>query len=239
MSASLSQPASAPAVDRVSDVLKWVLLVVAVTCFALLGYSTKLTYEAAPPLPDQISAPGGQVLMTSADIVDGKAGFQRADLMDYGSLYGMGSYFGPDYTADNLVRVAALVQNNLSRARFGRPFASLALDDQASVKTAMQSMLQGVDLTQRRLVLAAPLAQALSTRRAQIADELLRNDFERGWTQAFSLDATSAGQTADFLLYSSLTTVAHRPGTGVSWTQNWPYEPLVGNTPTGDTFRWT
>ena len=239
MSASLSQPASAPAVDRVSDVLKWVLLVVAVTCFALLGYSTKLTYEAAPPLPDQISAPGGQVLMTSADIVDGKAGFQRADLMDYGSLYGMGSYFGPDYTADNLVRVAALVQNNLSRARFGRPFAGLAPDDQASVKTAMQSMLQGVDLTQRRLVLAAPLAQALSTRRAQIADELLRNDFERGWTQAFSLDATSAGQTADFLLYSSLTTVAHRPGTGVSWTQNWPYEPLVGNTPTGDTFRWT
>jgi len=26
--------------------------------------------------------------------VSGKAGFQKADLMDYGSLYGMGSYFG-------------------------------------------------------------------------------------------------------------------------------------------------
>ena len=24
-----------------------------------------------------------------------------------------------------------------------------------------------------------------------------------------------------------------------SWTQNWPYEPLVGNTPTSSTFIWT
>ena len=32
--------------------------------------------------------------MTDDDIVAGKAGFQKADLMDYGSLYGMGSYFG-------------------------------------------------------------------------------------------------------------------------------------------------
>ena len=49
----------------------------------------------------------------------------------------------------------------------------------------------------------------------------------------------SAAQTADFLIYSSLTTVARRPGTDASWTQNWPFEPLVGNTPTTSTFRWT
>ena len=42
--------------------------------------------------------------MTEDDVVAGKAGFQRADLMDYGSLYGMGSYFGEDYTAKYLVR---------------------------------------------------------------------------------------------------------------------------------------
>ena len=49
----------------------------------------------------------------------------------------------------------------------------------------------------------------------------------------------SAAQTADFLIYSSLTTVARRPGHDASWTQNWPFEPLVGNTPTTSTFRWT
>ncbi|MDE2473173.1 MAG: hypothetical protein KGL35_31815 [Bradyrhizobium sp.] len=42
--------------------------------------------------------------MTDSDVVAGKAGFQKADLMDYGSLYGMGSYFSQDYTAFGLMR---------------------------------------------------------------------------------------------------------------------------------------
>ena len=105
--ATQSVELSGPVQDPVSNVLKWVLLAVAVTCFAILAWTTKVTYQAAPPLPDSITTQTGAVVMTSDDIVAGKAGFQRADLMDYGSLYGMGSYFGEDYTADNLVRVGA------------------------------------------------------------------------------------------------------------------------------------
>ena len=40
-------------------------------------------------------------------------------------------------------------------------------------------------------------------------------------------------------IYSALTTVARRPDTTWSWTENWPYEPEVGNTPTTNTFIWT
>ena len=43
-----------PAEDPVSNVLKWILLVVAVASFAILGWTTKLTYEAAPPLPGSL-----------------------------------------------------------------------------------------------------------------------------------------------------------------------------------------
>src|SRR6185312_6423751 len=60
-----------------------------------------------------------------------------------------------------------------------------------------------------------------------------------GWTPAYSLSTEQAAATADFLIYSSLTTVARRPGVTWSWTENWPFEPLVGNTPTTNTFRWT
>ncbi len=58
--------------------------------------------------------PTASVLMSAADIQAGKAGFQKADLMDYGSLYGMGSYFGEDYTAGNLVRLATLTEDNIA-----------------------------------------------------------------------------------------------------------------------------
>ena len=234
-----SAVADRPAEDPVGNVLKWILLAVAVACFALLGYVTKLTYDAVPPFPDHFVTGSGVELMTAADIVKGKAGFQKADLMDYGSLYGMGSYFGEDYTADNLVRLGTLTEENIAQARYGRPVASLNVAEAASVKAEMQSMLQGIDLTKQTVVVPDALAAAITTRREQIAQSLLHHDFEKGWTQAYSLDERAARQTADFLLYSSLTTVARRPGSDASWTQNWPFEPSVGNTPTTSTFIWT
>ena len=228
-----------PTNDRVSNVLKWVLLVVAVASFAILGWTTKLTYEAAPPFPDRFVTADGAVLMSAADIVSGKAGFQKADLMDYGSLYGMGSYFGEDYTAANLVRLATLTEADIAKTRTGKAMSDLTTEGQASVKAAMQAELQGVDLTKQVAVIPDHLAAAIATLRGKIVRSLLHHDFAKGWTQAYSLDQRSAEQTADFLIYSSLTTVARRPGVAWSWTQNWPFEPLVGNTPTTSTFRWT
>ncbi len=225
--------------DPVGNVLKWILLAVAVASFAVLGWTTKLTYQAAPPLPDRFLAPDGTVLMSAADLVAGKAGFQRADLMDYGSLYGMGSYFGEDYTAANLVRLARRTQDNIARETTGKTFTALAPEQQYVVRAAMRTELRAVDLTAAAVKVPSALAAAITTLREQITQSLLHDDFARGWTEAYSLDMQTAARTADFLIYSSLTTVARRPGSNVSWTQNWPYEPLVGNRPTTATFSWT
>ena len=65
-----------PVADPVSNVLKWVLLVVAVLTFALLAWATTATYRLAPPQPDRFVGADGAVLMTDADIVAGKGGFQ-------------------------------------------------------------------------------------------------------------------------------------------------------------------
>ena len=40
-----------PSQDPVSNVLKWILLVVGIGTFAALGRTTGRTYEAAPPFP--------------------------------------------------------------------------------------------------------------------------------------------------------------------------------------------
>src|SRR6185312_12279189 len=124
--------------------------------------------------------------------------------------------------------------DNIAHSRFGKTFASLDFDEQSLVRTAMQRQLQGLDLSGSEAHLTGPVA-AVRTLQPEIATQLLHHDFVRGWTQAYSLDAQSAADTADFLLYSSLTTVARRPGLTSSWTQNWPYEPLVGNTPSSST----
>jgi hypothetical protein len=126
-----------PGDDPVSDVLKWVLLVVAIGTFALLAWATTVTYQTAPPQPDRFVAANGTVLMTGDDIAAGKGGFQKADLMDYGSLYGMGSYYGEDYTASALVRPGTATQNNMAMASFGKSLEALSFERQASPETGI------------------------------------------------------------------------------------------------------
>lgn len=228
-----------PLEDPVSDVLKWILLAVAIGSFALFAWATVLTYERAAPQPDRFVAAGGATLLTADGILAGKAGFQKADLMDYGSLYGMGSYFGQDYTAFALMRVAKLTEDNLAQARFGKAFDALSAEQKSAIRDAMQPQLRKVDLTQRVVVVPEELAGAISTLRTEMAKNLRAVDLTTGWTPAYSLDETEAAHTAEFLIYSALTTVARRPDTTWSWTENWPYEPEVGNTPTTNTFVWT
>jgi nitric oxide reductase subunit B len=225
--------------DRVSNVLKWILLAVAVSNFALLGLATVTTYRLSPPEPDRFVTPEGQVLFSSEDIIAGKGGFQKADLMDYGSLYGMGSYYGEDYTANGLVQLASLTRDRIARTRYAAAFDALSEDQQAAATRIMRLQLQGLDLTRTTVTVPTELAGAIGEQQQTIAKGLRTLDRASGWTPAYSLSDTDALHTADFLIYSALTTVARRPGATWSWTENWPYEPIVGNTPTTNTFRWT
>ncbi|MFC3907959.1 nitric-oxide reductase large subunit [Legionella dresdenensis] len=225
--------------DPVALVLKWILLFTAIVCFIVLIWGTYKTYQLAPPLPQQFQTQSGQIIMTEADIFEGKAGFQRADLMDYGSLYGMGSYFGEDYTAKYLVRLGRLIEDNMAQKNYGSIYAALPEEKQYLVRKNMQQALQQIQLTETTSILPDPVAESILQLKQEIAHTLLNHDPETGWTKAYSLDERSALQTADFLIYSSLTTIAHRPGQNSSYTNNWPYEPTMGNNPTPGTFYWT
>lgn len=103
----------------------------------------------------------------------------------------------------------------------------------------MQGELHGIDLSRSNITVPAELAATIRDVRDKTASGLNTVDRPAGWTPAYSLGQQGAQQTADFLVYAALTTVAHRPGKTWTWTDNWPYEPLVGSTPTTNTFRWT
>jgi nitric oxide reductase subunit B len=196
--------------DRTSRVLIWVFIVVTALCWAGMMIATRATYQQAAPLPQQMVAPNGTPVMSYADIVAGKSGFQQADLMDYGSLYGMGSYYGEDFTAKYLVELAKEVRNNPALSRYGKSFDAVTADQQANVTRAMQAQLQGIDLSEQQVVLPESVAQAIQVLRPRISATLLSDNFAQGYTGARALDASSATQTASFLLYSSLTSAAAR-----------------------------
>lgn len=225
--------------DKLSQLLKWILFFVATTTLAALAYGTWITYQYVPPQPEQILGPKGVVLFSRQDIIAGKSAFQQADLGDYGSIYGMGTYFGEDWTAEYLVQLGRLTANTLAFSLYGHPFSKLDVGEQADIRVQMQKDLQGIQLWEAHVKVAPPVAKAVQTLQSRISAFIVRNHFHQGYTRAYSLTNQQALQAADFILYSAITCVARRPHLDASWTNNWPYEPLVGNAPTPGTFTWT
>ena len=86
----------------------WVQAVALVVLFGffVLGLLAYRTYQAKPPVPERVVAPGGEVLYTAADVAKGQQVFLHNGLMEYGSVFGHGAYLGPDFTADYLRRAA-------------------------------------------------------------------------------------------------------------------------------------
>ncbi|MCW8807781.1 MAG: hypothetical protein OQK79_06660 [Rhodanobacter sp.] len=188
MNATLPNTGQAGPQDRTSKVLIWILLFVIVACFLGMAAATRSTYQQVAPLPQQMVTRSGTSVMSYADIVGGKSGFQKADLMDYGSLYGMGSAFGEDYTAEYLVQLAKEVQNNLALARYGKPFDAIDADQQSGITNSMREQLRGIDLSQSQVVLPDAVATAIESLRPRIATALLTDDFSKGYTGARALN---------------------------------------------------
>ena len=183
-----------PSVDPVSDTLKWILLVVAILCFATLAWATVVTYREAPPIPDAIVGPSGQALMTADDIVGGKGGFQKADLMDYGSIYGMGSYFGEDYTASTLVALGADTRAAIAQADYGKPFDGLAPEQQVVATQAMRDQLQKIDLTQSKVAVSDGVGKAIAAAQSRITATLSTEKLAAGWVPPEACLRTSPGR---------------------------------------------
>ena len=236
---SITADLAQPSVDPVSDILKWVLLVTAIVCFALLGWATVLTYEKAPPHPQAFTDRAGNVLMTADDIVAGKGGFQKADLMDYGSIYGMGSYFGEDYTASTLVRLGVLTKQSLANSGATPPGTKAPGNKSLADHRARRNAARADDARRRiarrgarrrrrhrddaeaasgrsispsrRSSCRTPSRRRSAALQAELTTKLNTVNLSAGWVPAKSLDPVLRKQTADFIIYSAITTVARRP----------------------------
>jgi len=68
-----------------------VLLVFIIGFTVLLFMGHQLSTQA-PPIPERVVAPDGQLLFTGQDILAGQSVFQKYGLMDVGSIFGHGAY---------------------------------------------------------------------------------------------------------------------------------------------------
>jgi nitric oxide reductase subunit B len=210
--------------------------------FSILSVITVLTYTNAPPVPARVLSPDGEVLFTQGDIEGGQEVFFKYGLMEHGTLWGHGAYLGPDYTAEHLHREVGLVREHLAQERFGRALADLSTDEAAAVEAAARAELKlnRYDPDTGDLTLSASEAHAWLSLRAYWAEYFSSSeDPPPGLPSQFISNPQELERLNDFFAWATWATVTNRPGKDYTYTNNWPYDPDAGNTPSTDAYVWS
>ncbi|RYF15341.1 MAG: nitric-oxide reductase large subunit [Comamonadaceae bacterium] len=218
-----------------------------VLSFGALGYLGLQIYLTAPPIPKTVAASDGQVLFTGEQIQRGQQVWLAAGGQQQGSVWGHGAYVAPDWSADWLHREAVILKDLRTKAIADDPKAMTA-SERGAVEGGLKEEMR------RNTYDAATGAVTVSTMRAQairqVADHysaLFGNDQSLATLreQYAMTDDTVPGKAdrealTAFFFWSSWAAATDRPGEeGLSYTSNWPHEPLVGNTLTASAAIWS
>jgi nitric oxide reductase subunit B len=224
------------------------LAIICVLSFAALGWVGTEIYVKAPPIPKQVISTKGDVLFTSEEVQRGQQAWLSAGGQQLGSVWGHGSYVAPDWSADWLHREAVSLRALLARDKFGKQFEQLSTGQKAELEALVKDELR------TNTYKADTGTVALSDSRAQAIREVAAH-YSGLFGDEASLDklreqyAMASGSLANpddrkaltaFFFWSAWAAATDRPGeVGLSYTSNWPSEPLVGNTPTTGAGIWS
>jgi nitric oxide reductase subunit B len=214
---------------------------VVVASFVVLGFTGVRIYQAAPPIPDRVVTSDGREVIASGDISSGQNVWQSLGGMEMGSIWGHGSYVAPDWTADWLHRESVFILDRWAQDAYGKPYAELPSDSQALLRgrLAARAKENRYDATTRTLTIDAERALAFEDNRGHYARVFAEGRPDYAIRRGTLVDDAQARQLSAFFFWSSWAAAANRPGETVSYTNNWPHEPLVANTPPADTIVWT
>lgn len=225
---------------------RWLALIFTLS-FGALGLLGWQIHLQAPPIPTSVATSDGDVVFTGDDIRRGQQAWLSSGGQQLGTVWGHGSYVAPDWSADWLHREALALRQLRAEQRY---------DDATALPAAQQGALDAaLRAEMRRNTYDADSGRVLvSPERAKAIREVARHyDGLFGRDPALAqlreqyamMDGTLPEQAdrkalAAFFFWSAWAASTDRPGeTGLSYTSNWPHEPLVGNTLTGSAAIWS
>lgn len=225
----------------------WIILSVGmIVMFGALLYLGGEIYQEAPPIPAAVSTIAGDVIYTREDIKRGQNVWQSIGGMQQGSIWGHGSYLAPDWSADWLHREAAALLDISTRQN---PFPGVDQDQQQLMhRAAVQKEMRHntFDPETEIITVGANRAQAIKAVESHFTrlyvgtgDEALALRRDYAFPLHGFLSPEEAHELSAFYFWTSWSAATNRPGNTITYTSNWPHEPLVGNQPTTATLMWS
>ncbi|KMT45918.1 hypothetical protein EL22_26125 [Halostagnicola sp. A56] len=206
----------------------------------MLGGGALYSAQQVPPIPQEVIGPDGETVATQSQVQDGKVAFQQNSLMNHGSILGNGAYYGVDYTADTLDLKVEHVREYYAQERHETAYTDLKPAEQGGIDRLVEDDLdeqftEGAETIEY----SAPEVYAHEQVRDEYAQRYHEGSLERGVPADFIGSEEEARQFADFALWTAWISHTDRPRSDTSFTNEWPYNPDAGNTPTGATMIWS
>ncbi|MDT5272891.1 MAG: nitric oxide reductase subunit [Acidobacteriota bacterium] len=220
----------------------WMIFIaIFVFSFAILGWVGTEIFRQAPPIPREVVTTDGTVLIAAEEISDGQNVWQAMGGMESGSIWGHGSYVAPDWSADYLHREAVFILNEWSQKDFSNDYSGLSSEQQAVLRQRLQDTVRknNYDEATGRLTVEPVRARAFEDNLKHYSDIFANGKTAYAVQRDAQADPAKLRQLNSFFFWTSWASATNRPNNTISYTSNFPSEPLVGNVPTSSAIVWT
>jgi nitric oxide reductase subunit B len=227
--------------DRLSPWWKHSVILTVVAGFTILIWLAAKSYRDAPPIPEKVLSPSGETVFTAQDVLKGQQVFLKYGLMENGTIWGHGAYLGPDFSAEYLHTLASDAQNLLAQQDYHRQVVELTSEQQQAVNAKIQLLLKAnrYNTGTKTLVFTEPESDSYKQQIPKWRTYLARPETSAGLPANYIDNSEEIRQLTAFFAWTAWASVADRPGKAYSYTNNFPYDPVVGNTPSSDAVLWS
>ncbi|MBX3243275.1 MAG: nitric-oxide reductase large subunit [Acidobacteria bacterium] len=220
----------------------WIIFAaVLLVSFAILGLIGSEIFRQIPPIPNEVVSTDGTVIIPKESIMDGQNVWQAMGGMQVGSIWGHGSYVAPDWTADYLHREALFILDEFANNDFAQSYEALPSEEQAKLRQRLQDMVRknNYDAASGRLTIEPVRARAFEANLIHYSDVFTNGNEDYAIQRNAQSDPVKLRHLTAFIFWTSWASAANRPDNTISYTSNFPSEPLVGNVPTESSIIWT
>ncbi len=223
----------------------WIILfAVLFGSFAVLLLIGRDIAIKAPPMPERVVTEGGETVYTRADIQRGRQVWQSMGGMQLGSIWGHGGYVAPDWSADWLHRESLALMNQWA----GGGYAALDAEAQSGLQDRLRREMRPntydadtgtITISDERAAAIAEVSDHYESLFGTGADTaVLRENY--AMKNDTVPDPALREDLSAFFWWTAWAATTQRPDrVDVTYTNNWPSEPLVGNRPPASTFVWS
>ena len=215
------------------------LATVILVSFGVLGFFGVEIFRTMPPFPEKVVTTDGEVLFEGQDIKDGQNVWQSIGGQTVGSIWGHGAYIAPDWNADYLHRESEVMLRKLAE-RDGLDYKTLSEADKAKYQVLLREELRKNTYDPATgIITYSPLRAEAAREVGEHYTKLFLGTDESPEYAKLRSDYALRGKSLEdpakmakmnaFFAWTSWVCVTDRPGSDVSYTNNWPHDPTIGN----------